>query len=303
MSVNINDLDLNHVRAFVRLVQLGSFTKAAAFLKQPKSRLSRHLASLEEALGVQLVHRTTRQFQLTEMGRLYFEKCKTFIEGIESVTAEMSEANSEVSGVLKVTAADDMGILRLPEIFDEFSRLYPRVQFEVVLSQAYVDLVRENVDVALRVGQLKDSSLKARKVGAVRNIFVASPSFVERHRPPDHVEVITQLPFVALSPGKKVEIYRTSDKQALSLKTNPTFHSNNPMMLVRMALLGRGIAFVPEFLCDQAIREGRLVHLFKSWRGHEVPISLLSVDQKEVPLRVKKFLEFAGQKLKETLPS
>ncbi|MNK06208.1 HTH-type transcriptional regulator DmlR [compost metagenome] len=299
MTVNINELDLNHVRAFVRLVQLGSVTKAAAYLKQPKSRLSRHLSSLEQTLGVQLIHRTTRQFQLTEMGRTYYERCRSLVEGIESVTVEMSETNSEVSGWLKITAADDMGVLRLPDVIEEFSKQYPRVNFEFLLSQSYVDLVKESVDVALRVGHLKDSSLRARKVGSVKNIFVASPGFIERHRPPDHVEVVTQLPFVALSPGRKVDIVRPLDKQKLQLKTEPVCISNNPVMVMQMALIGKGIGFIPEFLCTHHIKAGRLVHLFKNWQSEEVPINLVTLDQKEVPLRLKKFMEFASKRLKD----
>lgn len=303
MPANIREIDLNHIRAFVRLVQLGSVTKAAAYLKQPKSRLSRHLASLEQDLGVQLIHRTTRQFQLTEMGRSYYERCHSLVEGIEALTQEMSEANSEVAGWIKITASDDMGILHLPKLLEEFLRVYPKVHFEVVLSQSYVDLVKESVDVALRVGHLKDSSLKARKVGSVRSIFVASPGFIERYKPSDDIsEGLTKSPLVALSSGRKMEIYRTNDsKQKLTLKTDPVGLSNNPMMVVEMALIGKGIGFVPEFLCADYLKSGQLIQLYKTWQSEEVPISLLTIDQKEMPLRLKKFVDFAAKKLKESL--
>jgi DNA-binding transcriptional LysR family regulator len=305
MLVKMSEIDLNHIRAFVRLVQLGSVTKAAAFLKQPKSRLSRHLASLEEDLGVQLIHRTTRQFQLTEMGKRYYERCHSLVEGLESLTQELSESSAEVAGWIKVTASDDMGILQLPQMLEEFVRAYPKVQFEVLLSQSYVDLVQESVDVALRVGVLKDSSLKARKVGVVRSIFVASPGFIERYKPDDDVsEALKNSPIVAMTPGKKIEIYKTHDsKQKLTLKIDPVGLSNNPMMVREMAVSGRGIGFVPEFLCAEHLRSGKLVHLYKSWQSEDIPISIVTIDQKEVPLRLKKFLDFFSKRLKETLPT
>lgn len=168
----MEQLDLNQIRTFVKLVQSGSFTKAAEVLRQPKSRVSRRLAALEKDLGVQLIYRTTRQFQLTETGRTYYERAQGLIDGLESLSLEVNEATTEVSGVIRVTASDDMGLKYLPIILDEFSKLYPRIRFEIVLSQAYVDLVKESVDVALRIGALKDSSLRVRKVGFLKNILV-----------------------------------------------------------------------------------------------------------------------------------
>jgi DNA-binding transcriptional LysR family regulator len=144
----MEQLDLNQVRTFVRLVQAGSFTKAAEVLRQPKSRISRRLAALECDLGIQLIYRTTRQFQLTEAGRAYFERCRGLVEGLESLSAEMSETTADISGLIKITASDDMGVTILPEVLNEFTKMHPRIRFELFLSQAYVDLVKESVDVA-----------------------------------------------------------------------------------------------------------------------------------------------------------
>lgn len=300
MSINTKELDLNHVRAFVKLVQMGSVTKAAEYLKQPKSRLSRHLASLEKELGVQLIYRTTRQFQLTETGRIYYERCKGLVEGLESVAVEMSESSAEVSGWIRITAADDLGVNYLPKVLDEFSKLYPRICFDVILSQAYVDLVKESVDVALRIGQLRDSSLRARRIGYLRNIFVASPGFLERYKNLDNIEEVSRVPVVAMSPGNKVEVLRAGDaRQKLILRLDPVAIGNNPALVAQLALQGKGLGFLPEFLCRPYLKDGRLVHLFKSWQSAEVPFNVVTPNQKEVPLRVKKFTEFAAKRLKD----
>lgn len=297
----MEQLDLNQIRTFVRLVQAGSFTKAAEVLRQPKSRVSRRLASLEKELGVQLIYRTTRQFRLTEMGGIYYERARGLIEGLESLSTEISDTTAEVSGVIKITASDDMGVKHLPGILDEFSKQYSQVRFELFLTQSYVDLVKESVDVAIRIGTLKDSSLRVRKVGSVKNIFIATPGFLERYRNWEDLSQFNTLPFVGMPAAARLEVYRGSEGRKLTLKPNLLFMSNNPAMLVELALLGKGVAFVPEFLCGDYLRSGRLLHIYKNLRGQEVPVSIVTPEQKEVSLKIKKFIEFAARRLKDVL--
>ncbi len=295
----MEQLDLNQIRTFVKLVQAGSFTKAAAILRQPKSRVSRRLSALEKDLGVQLIYRTTRQFQLTEMGRIYYQRAQGLIEGLESLSTEVSESTAEVSGLIKITASDDMGVKYLPALLDEFSRQYPQVRFELLLTQAYVDLVKESVDVAFRIGSLKDSSLRARRVGTVRSVFVATPGFLERYKQAEELTQLGTLPFIALSQAPRLEVFRTSDGKKLTLKPNAVFSANNPAALVELAVLGKGVAFVPEFLCVDYLRAGKLVHIHKNLRGPEAAISIVTPEQKEVPLKIKKFTEFAVKRTRE----
>lgn len=297
----MEQLDLNQVRIFVKLVQAGSFTKAAEALRQPKSRVSRRMAALERELGVQLIYRTTRQFQLTEMGRVYYERAKGLVEGLESLSTEVSDTTAEVSGLIRITASDDMGVKHLPPVLDEFSKQYPQVRFEVFLTQAYVDLVKESMDVAIRIGVLRDSSLKVRKIGSVKNIFVATPGFLERYRNWEDISQLSTLPFLSLSASPKVEVLRGNEGKKWSFKPNVIFSSNNPAMLLELALLGKGLAFIPEFLVNEFIKAGRLVHIHRGLRGTEIPISMVIPDQKEVPLKVKKFTEFGAKKFKELL--
>ncbi|WII71290.1 LysR family transcriptional regulator [Bdellovibrio sp. 22V] len=293
----MEQLDLNQIRTFVRLVQAGSFTRAAEVLRQPKSRVSRRLAALEKELGVQLIYRTTRQFQLTETGRAFYERAQGLVEGLESLTNEVSESTAEVSGLIKITASDDMGVRHLPPILDEFTKLYPRVRFEILLTQAVVDLVKESVDVAIRAGHLKDSSLRVRKIGTIGNIFVASPGFLERYRHWEDLSQFSSLPFLGMT--QKLDVWKSPEGKKVQLKTNPIFTVNNPSALVELALLGKGVGFIPEFLCSAHIKAGRLVHIYKNLKGAEVPLSIVMPEQKEVPLKIKKFTEFAAKKLKD----
>ena len=295
----MEQLDLNQVRTFVRIVQAGSFTKAAEVLRQPKSRVSRRLAGLEKELGVQLIYRTTRQFQLTETGRAYYERAKGLIEGLEGLAHEMTDTSVEVSGVIRVTAAEDMGLRYLPPILDEFARQYPKIKFDLLLSQAHVDLVKESIDVAIRIGQLKDSSLRSRKIGSVKNIFVATPGFLERYRQAEDLDQIHTLPFIAMGAGSKLEVTRTSDSKKLVLKINSFITANSPAVLESMVLLGKGMAFVPEFLVLKHIEDGRLVHVHKNLRSTEIPIHVVTPEQKEIPQKVKKFTDLVAKRMKE----
>ncbi len=298
----MEQLDLNQIRTFVRLVQLGSFTKAAEVLRQPKSRVSRRLAALEKELGVQLIYRTTRQFQLTETGRSFFERAQGLIEGLEALSSEVSDATTEISGLIRITASDDMGVKYLPTLLDEFSRHYPQIRFEVFLSQSFVDLVKESIDVALRIGTLKDSSLKARRVGYLKNILIATPGLLERFRGWDDVAQLESIPFVGMSNVSKIEVFRVSDGRPVKFKPNFMFTANNPAMLLELALLGKGIALVPEFLCVDHLKSGRLVHIHKTLHGKEIPLHIVTPEQKETPVKIKKFSEFLAKRLKEILP-
>lgn len=297
----MEQMDLNQIRTFVRIVQAGSFTKAAEVLRQPKSRVSRRLAALERELGVQLIYRTTRQFQLTDNGRIYYERCRGLIEGLENLTAEMNDATAEISGTIKITASDDMGISKLAPILDEFIRQYPRVRFEVFLTQAYVDLVKESIDVAVRIGRLKDSSLRVKKIDSLRNIFVATPGFLERYRNAEDFSQLSSLPYIGMGAGTQISVIRAADGKKINLKMNPVFTCNNPAMMLAMALCGRGFTFVPEFLCTGHIKSGRLVHIHKGFQSEEVPISLVTPEQKEVPLKIKKFMDYAAKRLKDLI--
>jgi DNA-binding transcriptional LysR family regulator len=149
------------------------------------------------------------------------------------------------------------------------------------------------------VGILKDSSLKAKKIGSVKSIFVVTPGFLERYGQVEDLEQLSKLPFLGMGTAAKIEALRDSDSKKFSVKANTVFSANNPAMLMAMALTGRGVAFIPEFLCREHLRTGRLVHVLKNLRSQEIPLSLVTPDQKEVPLKLRKFLDLAHKKLKE----
>jgi DNA-binding transcriptional LysR family regulator len=291
-------IDLNQILIFVKVVDSGSFTKAAAQLNQPKSRISRRIAALERSLGTQLLYRTTRQMQLTETGKDYYRRCSPLIEDLENASNVMTTKAEELTGVLRITAPEDYAKIILAPLVDEFLKKHPKMNVEVLLAGAYLDLIKEAIDVAIRIGHLKDASMKSKKLTSMTSIVVASPSFLEKHRDITKPEQLAEVPCLNLNfSGPKNQWKLIKDKQESKVKIQAAVSANSPEFLFHMALLGRGVAMIPKFLCEEALVSGKLVHILKSWTSEAAPVHLLTPAQKEVPAKTRAFMDFLWAKL------
>src|SRR5690606_35777795 len=165
---------------FTKVVEMGSFTKAAQSLGMPNSTVSAKVSQLETALRVTLIRRTTRKLFVTEEGKLFYDKCKRGLKEIQSAQEEVSESQSEPHGLLKLTASVDFGNAILPRVITKFKKLYPKVSLDIFLNDRVVDVVGEGFDLAIRFGQLKDSSLISKKLGGIYFAPFASPSYLKK---------------------------------------------------------------------------------------------------------------------------
>lgn len=177
-------MDLNHVAVFAKVVELGSFTAAAAQLGLPKSSVSRTITRLEDELGVRLLQRTTRKLNLTEAGLAYFERARVALTGLEEAAAAATNMSSEPRGTVRLTTAGDGSVFNLGERVSRFVRKYPLVHVDISFTSRFVDLVAEGFDLAIRAGKLRDSSLVARKIGSDSLGIFAAPSYVRRRGKP-----------------------------------------------------------------------------------------------------------------------
>lgn len=293
----MNSLDLNQIMVFVKVVESGSFTKAAEVLNQPKSRLSRRLAALEKSLETQLLYRTTRQMQLTEAGKEYYRKCAPLLQNLQEANTTLTSKSEQLSGTIRVTAPEDFGKMILSHLIDEFLKIHPKVRFDVVLAGAYLDLVKESIDVAVRIGSLKDASLKSKKVLELSSIVVASPAFLEKHGTVSRPEQLREVPCLSFTFMRKGLWRLLREKHEVRIKTEGSVIANSPEFMYHFALLGRGAALLPPFLCEEALKDGRLVHILKGWASPSVPIHLLTPAQKETSLRTKLFMGFVWERL------
>ena len=184
-------MDLNLVTAFVRVVEQQSFTSAAKALGLPKSSVSRRVTELEEELGVQLLHRTTRKLALTEAGRSYFEQAERALTELQAAAESATGMDTEARGIVRVTAPVDIGVMGLADIVTEFVRAYPDIHVELSLSSKVVDLVAEGFDIGIRAGKSRDASLVSRRVGNSALGLYASPEYLSARGKP---QTLAELP-------------------------------------------------------------------------------------------------------------
>ena len=194
------EIDLNEISVFVEVVKAGSFSQAAKKLKMPNSTVSHKVSSLEKRLGLTLLQRTTRKLNVTPAGQIYFKKCLNGFSEIELAEAEMASAQGEAQGLLRVTAPVELGGGILPEIISDFTAQFPKVTIELILTERRVDLLSESVDLAIRAGELKDSSLIAKKIGLAYFALFASPRYLKQKGTPTHPRELNQHKCLAFAP-------------------------------------------------------------------------------------------------------
>ena len=177
-------MDLNEIAIFIRIVEQKSLTRAARSLGLPKSTISRKLSSLEERLGVRLVQRTPRHVVLTEAGSLFHDRCAGLVAQVEAAEAELADLGTTPKGILRVSAGVDIGVTILARHVRDFLRLHPQMAVELVLTDRAVDLVGEGIDLAIRIGPVREASLVVRKLGAGGGVLCASPDYLASHAEP-----------------------------------------------------------------------------------------------------------------------
>ena len=294
----LDHLDLNKLSVFRELAEAKSFTKAAQNLKQPKSRVSRTITSLEKELGVQLIYRTTRSFQLTQAGTLLLTEIRPILNDLSNSLEKLISDTNEIAGQIRLTTPDDIASELLSGICQEFMEMNPKIQIKIFASNSVMDMVKDHFDLAIRIGKPKDSSLIQRRIGNVNTEIVMTPEMYQKYKP-KKIEDLAKIPWLAYEDlqGKPQLFKMIKGKDSKSLKMNPKFACNNFFMLRAMALKHAGFMAAPSFLVKNAIMKGELVPLFRDWKSEELPLHVLIPQQKEVPLRIRKFLDYLVPKL------
>src|SRR5499427_6261681 len=197
-----SDVDLNRVAVFLRVVELQSFTAAAEALGLPKSSVSRSVAHLEESLGVQLLQRTTRAVQLTEAGKVYFEEASRALATLEQAHETLTQLDGRLQGPVRITAPVDLGVLVLAPLAARFTRRTPGITLEFLLTARVVNLVEEGVDLAVRAGPLRDSSLISRRVNGLEAWILSSPAYLDARGTPTSLQDLTTHDCVLFRPRR-----------------------------------------------------------------------------------------------------
>lgn len=254
---------LSTLPSFVKVVEKQSFSKAARELGMTKSAVSKHVQALEDGLKVRLLNRTTRSLALTEEGELFYRTAAHLVEELASAEAKMASVHDRPTGTLKVNAPESLGALHLAGVLTQFARAYPEVQLEVNLTDRFVNIIEEGVDVAIRVASLTDSSLIARKLSRCQMVMVASVEYLTQQGTPLHPDELINHRFIEYSYSDRPNEfrYRGRDGKPGVAAINPVFRANNGQVLRQAALSGLGIVYVPSFIIGEDVKSGRLVRL------------------------------------------
>lgn len=295
-------MDLSPVGVFVKVVQAGSFSAAARHLSMPNSTVSAQVARLERRLGVTLLQRSTRRLRLTEAGEAYFRSACQGIDLIQVAETEISASQQDPQGMLRLTTTVDLlPPAAIADLLAKFNERYPKVSIEVDLSQRIVDLLHEGIDVAIRAGELPDSSLIARKVSTSIWVLVASPAYL---RSADALGEPADLQHHALlqfqSRGRDQWQLRRGRK-TITLPLPKRTIVNHLDVVRSLTLLDKGVALLPTYCVREDLAEGRLIRVLPEWCGGVDPIYMLYPGQKYVAAKVRAFVDFAADILKSHL--
>ncbi|HAZ0555892.1 LysR family transcriptional regulator [Enterobacter hormaechei] len=270
---------LGDVEVFITVVEHGSFTAAAVELSTTPSVLSRAVSRLEARLGRQLLQRTTRRVGLTEAGRIYLEQARSAFSLLDDAERDGRGQGGDLTGRVKISVPTTYGHYRLPPLLARFSQQHPRVQVELNITNRNVDLIAEGFDLAIRLGQMPDSGLVARKLEEAALLLVASPAYLHRMGVPQTLDELQQhscLPFIMPRTGRIAPWVFRDDGRDVDWLPHSTFEiSDDVLGVVSLAEQGMGICQSYEFIVRDRIERGQLVEVLPHLRGRSRPFSVI----------------------------
>lgn len=291
-----------NMNAFVRVVELGSISAAADQLQVAKSVISRRLKELEQHLGVQLFHRTTRQMNLTDTGRAFYERVTRILEDTLEAEYVTSQSHGALKGNLKIALPLSFGLMHLGPAITEFLEQHPDITFDLDFNDRQVDLLLEGYDLAIRIASLPDSSLIARRLATIQLVACASPDYLQRQGEPKlPVELLDHhcLVYNLVNNFDYVNLY-DADDQLVKIKITPYLKASNGEFLRDAAISGLGIVVLPVFIVYQAIENGSLVPLLTNYRFASVQAYAIYPQTRHLSQRVRAFVDFLAKRFTGT---
>jgi DNA-binding transcriptional LysR family regulator len=284
---------LQEMASFVAVVDAGSFVRAAEATDLSKAAISRHVADLEQRLGVRLLHRTTRRLSLTFEGQAFHARCKELLASVDEAEDEITAHLAQPSGSIRVNAPLTFGVLHLAPMWGRFAHLYPKVSLDVTLGDRVVDMIDEGYDLVIRISARTASMLVSRKLAATRMVLCATPTYLQEHGTPLHPRDLASHHAVAYtywSTGDEWEL--TGPEGPVRVTVNARIHTNNGDTCRLAALEHQGIILQPTFLVGEDLRVGALVELMPQYRSVELGIYALYPTRKFLPLKVRRLVDF-----------
>jgi len=295
---------LTSMSVFVAAAEEGSLIAAARRHGLSASMAGKHVAAIEAELNVRLMQRSTRSLVLTEAGRAYYARCKRIIEEYEEAKREAGDTQEIVQGVLRIAAPITYGTMHLSDVMAGFLERHPGVTLEIMLSDRYVDLLAEGVDVAIRIGTLRDSDLVARRLASCRMVLCASRGLLDQIGPLRTVAELRRMPRLTFSDAVSAGDWTLIDAEGKShvIDGPVRMAANNMQMLLAAVLRGNGVAYGLCFVFGAHIAAGDLVALLPEHRTSDLAIHAVYPTNRHVPLKLRSFVDHLAASLSPTPP-
>lgn len=292
---SLDKIDLNSLLTFAAVAEAGGFTAAADRLGTTKARVSLAIGRLESELGTTLFSRTTRRVTLTEAGEALHARCVPLLREAQTVLAEVAEGEgAELGGTLRLTASVDHASQSLAGVVAAFAALHPRLQIELRTSDRVVDLVKDGLDLGLRMGWLRDSTLRATRLGDFDQYLVTSPAYLERHPAPAAPEDLANHTWVALTllPTPLTWTFTREDGESRTVRMNAPLRTDSAGTLRALLRHGAGVSVLDQLSAEASIARGELVRLLPEWRLPRGGIYAVHPPGRHVPAKVRAFIDF-----------
>ncbi len=289
-----SDVTLERIRSFVRVAERGNLSAVARELNVGQSSVTRHLRELEDALGVALLSRTTRRVMLTEEGRRYYADAVQILRLVEQAGDEARSARAAAAGMVRISCTAALGVRHVGRLIFAFQDRHPDITVDLSLTDERIDLVRDGVDVALRLGPLADSSMKLRALGQSRRVLVASPDYLARHGRPATPEDLRGLDGVRMSnvAGSQSLALERPDGRRHLIPFGGRLQVDHGLAAREAFVAGRGFGPTHLWLVDDLLADGRLETILPDWAPPPVPMNMLIMPERASVARVRLLVEF-----------
>ena len=289
--------DLAGINIFTEVAKQGGFTAAAEVLGLSKSTVSKQIAALEDRLGAKLLNRTTRRLSLTEVGQAYYERCRRIVEEAEEAELAVTQLQAEPRGTLRVNAPVSFGTMHLARLLPDFMARYPDLSIDMDLNDRRVDLIEEGLDMAIRVGELGDSTLVARRLAPCRFTTVASPEYWAKHGRPQHPrDLVDHDCLVYKLRDRPGEMTFEGPDGPIDVATRGSLQSNNGEFLLAAVMAGRGVSICPTFFCGVQVSDGRLERVLEDYMRYEVAVYAVWPQSRHLSAKVRAFVDFLAER-------
>lgn len=286
------------MEVFVEVVDAGGFRRAAEKMSLPKVTVSTLIKTLEAALSVKLLHRTTRHVSVTAEGAAYYEHCVKILSQVREAEESLSSTRLSPSGRLRVDAPTGLASEVLVPVLSDFFARYPGIRLELGCSDRWVDLIGEGVDCAVRGGEITDLNLIARRVGAMRYVTCASPDYLARHGCPAHPDDLANhhcLDYFSARTGRTYDWEFCRRGERVRVTPNGHFGLNDSYAYAAAGMSGLGIVQMANFLMEPMIRDGRMVSVLEEWSNEPMPVHVVYPQNRHVSTKVRVFVDWVGE--------